>query len=70
MHLFHLLRKILHIKPKSEWIYGMCEHREARKHRKTGNIQFVLWKAGEKGHKEDLWHDFGNGWEDYFVEND
>jgi hypothetical protein len=40
------------------WIYGTCRGRVARKHRLKGNVQFVLWKAGEQGHKKDFWIDF------------
>lgn len=50
-------------KKKSTWIYGTCNNRPARKHRKKGNVQFVLWKAGEQGHKEDFWINFGAGHE-------
>lgn len=57
-------------KKKSEWIYGECHNRPARKHRKNGNVQFVLWKAGEHGHKEDYWHNFGPGWEKLFIPNE
>lgn len=32
--------------------------RVARRHRVTGEVQFVLWNAGEQGHKEDYWHRF------------
>jgi hypothetical protein len=51
---------------QSEWIYGTCKGRPARKHRKKGNVQFVLWKAGEHGHKEDFWHDFHRDWWERF----
>ena len=37
--------------------------------KKTGRVQFVLWKAGEQGHKTDYWYDMGYGWEDYFTPN-
>lgn len=44
------------LKPKPLYIYGRVEGRVARKNRKTGAVQFVLWKAGEQGHAEDYWH--------------
>lgn len=47
--------------------YGFVGDTPARRNRKTGEVQFVLWKAGEQGHKEDFWHKFGNGWEKQFV---
>jgi hypothetical protein len=46
----------------SLWVYGICNGQKARKHKIKGNVQFVLWKAGEKGHTKDYWHDFENGW--------
>lgn len=30
---------------------------------KKGHAEFVLWKAGEQGHKENYWHVMGYGWE-------
>lgn len=49
-------------KKKPVWIYGECNTLPARKHRKKGNVQFVLWKAGEQGHKEDFWINFDSSW--------
>lgn len=46
------------IKPKIEYEYGQCNNREARRHKVNGNVQFILWKAGEQGHKEDCWINF------------
>lgn len=57
-------------KKKPQWVYGTCNNRPARKHRKNGNVQFVLWKAGEHGHKEDFWHNFGDGHEVNFKPTD
>lgn len=56
-------------KKKDLWIYGECNDLPARKHRKKGNVQFVLWKAGEQGHKEDYWHNMDSSWWDGFKEN-
>ncbi len=44
------------------WIYGTCKERPARKHRINGNVQFVIWYAGEQGYKEDCWINFDNYW--------
>lgn len=54
------------------WQYGKCRGREARRHIKEGNVQFVLWKRGDqghlkdddgsKGHKCDKWVDFDCSW--------
>lgn len=46
----------------SLWEYGTCNDRPARRHRVNKNVQFVLWKAGEQGHKEDYWHNFDSSW--------
>lgn len=35
----------------------------ARRHRRSGLVEFVLWKAGEQGHEEDYWHRAGDGHE-------
>ncbi len=53
-----------HLKESSldEWEYGMCNGRKARRHRDNGNVQFILWNAGEYGHKEDFWHDLHTSW--------
>ena len=49
-------------KKKPEWIYGTCNGKHARRHRKKGNVQMLLWPAGERGHKEDYWHNFDSSW--------
>lgn len=54
----------------SVWEYGTLNERVARRHRKTGECQFVLWEAGEQGHKEDYWHCFGAGHDVYFIPNE
>jgi hypothetical protein len=46
----------------SPWEYGMCKGVPARRHREKGNVQFILWKAGEHGHATDYWHDFDPSW--------
>lgn len=55
--------------PDSVWEYGICHDRIARRHKTTGDVQFVLWKAGEQGHIEDYWVNFGHGWGDLFVKD-
>lgn len=52
---------------KPVWIYGTCRGREARKHRKKGNVQFVLWPAGKQGHVVDYWHNFHSDWWHLFI---
>jgi len=39
----------------------------ARRHRKKGNVQFVLWPAGEQGHEEDFWYDLDSSWWPTFI---
>lgn len=41
-------------------------HCPARLDKKDGRAYFVLWKAGEQGHKTDYWHVMGYGWEKSF----
>ena len=52
------------MRDKPEWEYGTAgaNATPARRHTKRGNVQFVLWKAGEQGHTEDYWHDFDQSW--------
>lgn len=61
MKLFDLFKR----KPLYE--YGHVSDTPARRNRTTGEVQFVLWKAGEQGHQQDYWHKFGDGWEKQFV---
>lgn len=48
-------------KSKELYEYGTCKNRIARRNLSTGDVQFVLWKAGEQGHKVDFWISFGFG---------
>lgn len=54
-------------KRKPEWEFGTCNGMPARRSSRKKNVQFVLWKAGEQGHKEDYWHDFNSSWWGFFV---
>lgn len=47
---------------KKQYTYGFVLSTPARKNNKTGEVQFVLWKAGEQGHKEDYWIRFDSSW--------
>jgi len=43
-------------------------HGENRRiNNRTGRLELLLWKEGEKGHSEDYWHECGDGWVDWFV---
>jgi len=53
----------------SIWQYGTCNGVTARKHLSAGNVQFVLWEAGQQGHKEDFWHNFDCTWWPEFKPN-
>lgn len=44
------------------WTYGMCSGRVARRHYGTGEVQHIIWKAGEQGHSEDCWIGFDRSW--------
>jgi len=46
----------------SIWEEGICRLRPARRHKILKNVQFVLWKAGEQGHKKDCWVNFDSTW--------
>ena len=52
------------------WEYGIVELDEfgntCAARRKGSRVQFVLWKAGQHGHKEDFWHNMGAGWSKKF----
>lgn len=68
------LLKIFLPKTRPRYTYGKI-HRKldnhitepARLDNKTGEVQFILWKAGEQGHEKDFWHNMGDGWENHFV---
>lgn len=54
--------------------YGYCHRpqdgrviRPVRYNHKTKRFQFILWEAGQQGHKENFWHDLAYGWELYFI---
>lgn len=58
-------------KPKFLWEYGKVIRTNslptvARRNKLSGEVQFVLWKKGEQGHKEDYWHKFDNSWYQLF----
>lgn len=53
----------------SVWEYGTCSSRNARRHKILKNVQFVLWKAGEQGHKRDFWHNFDTSWYELFKKH-
>ena len=58
-----LLCKLARLFKKEEWEYGFFrEGLPARRHKKNGSVQFILWKAGEQGHKEDFWHVSDSSW--------
>lgn len=52
----------------SVWEFGRCGNQEhTRRHRIKGNVQFILWRAGEQGHRQDYWHDMDSSWWSLFV---
>lgn len=54
---------------KPEYVYGTAgsNNGQARRHR-SGRVEFVLWKAGERGHTEDYWHAMHEDWWHTFKE--
>jgi hypothetical protein len=54
---------------RQEWDSGKLCGSPARRHRKTGECQFVLWQAGEQGHAEDFWIRFDSSWWSQFLPN-
>ena len=34
---------------------------------KINDVEFVLWEAGEQGHKTPYWHQMGSGWKEQFT---
>jgi hypothetical protein len=67
--LYRLVRLACRWAHRREWEYGMCHGRRARRNRKSGAVQFVLWKGGEQGHRFDYWHDFDSSWWPLFLPN-
>lgn len=57
----------------NSWEYGICNGREARRHKIKRNVQFKLWKKGDQkyvdgiGHLEDKWQNFDETWWDNFT---
>lgn len=49
--------------------YGTCNELYARRNKLTGVVQFILWKAGEQGHKKDYWINFDSSWYNQFKIN-
>ena len=66
--MFKRLINLFKKKPVRLWEYGTCgsHKRRARRHTVGRNVQFVLWKAGEQGHKEDFWINFDSSWWETF----
>lgn len=53
-----------------DYEYGTVDGKLSRRHRAKGNVQFILWKAGEQGHILDYWHDYDKSWWEHFTTND
>ena len=70
--LYDWLTRERHIRPTYEYGY-VCVITElrtgqrVRRNRHTGEVQFILWKAGEQGHVTDCWYRIGDGWANYFI---
>jgi len=66
---FSFIGNLITDKDSVIWEYGLCSKSIARRHKTNGEVQFVLWKAGEQGHTEDYWHPFGYGHAEFFRPN-
>lgn len=49
------------------WKYGTCRGVRSRRCRICKEVQFIIWKAGEQGHKKDFWTSFNSYWWDQFI---
>ena len=58
----YINKKDFKIFNKKQYTYGFVNNTPARKNNKTGEVQFVIWRAGEQGHKEDYWIRFDSSW--------
>lgn len=52
---------------KDKYIYGTINGQLSRINRKTKDAEFILWSAGEQGHKVDFWHEYGDGHKTLFI---
>lgn len=66
---YKIVKRLFSKSNKSMYEYGFVKDRVARKNKTTQKVQFVLWKAGEQGHKEDYWYNFNGYWWSYFKLN-
>lgn len=60
------------LKPRVIYRYGYIviggvKYRRVRLNTRTGDVEFILWEAGQHGHKEDFWYRMGDGWVTKFV---
>lgn len=57
------------------WEYGYVGAKNARRHKKNGNVQFVLWRVGDQkevdgiGHTSEKWVNFDKSWWVQFTPN-
>lgn len=64
-----LLRQLVDIRKQSDiWEYGKLNNLYARRHKKKGNVQFIIFHKGDQkyvdgiGHKSHKWIDFNSTW--------
>lgn len=56
-------RLIKHLRRyKYGWVIKDDKPTWARFDTESREVYFVLWKAGENGHRKNYWHKFGCGW--------
>ena len=58
-----------HGRTEFEWEYGLAgsDLKTARRHRKNGNVQFLIWKPGEQGWPNGKWVNFDSSWWKTFI---
>jgi hypothetical protein len=53
---------------KESYEYGWCCGTHARRHIKTKELQFLLWKPGEQGWTRGCWYRLGDGRTHDFID--
>lgn len=55
----------------SNYVYGRCNGRLARRHKLSGEVEFILWKKGDRQgdhvYTDNFWCRFDPSWWDQFV---
>lgn len=61
----------LGLKCAIEYEYGTISNgMPVRRNKVTHEVEFILWRAGQQGHKQDYWHIVGDGWAYTFTKDE